>query len=260
MRSLTPVAAALSLCALALPISIAGTNIALALLSATLLARARSDGRRILSIWRTEPALLALALYAGAGLAAAAMSSSPAASLHDTAKDLHRLWALGVFAAAISLEPEAPLRPVFGLSFGAIALFAITQALFGARPDCIMPRAHGFVHPVLFGEQMAIAALGGACVLLRPTSSSRAPPLFSSRHLHRPGPESDTHGPSPSSRLLGRGLAGAARAEMGHASAARGRRRRPYVGVHSQRPRSLCWRPTIPTTPIRRVWPSGTPR
>ena len=169
MRSLTPVAAALSLCALALPISIAGTNIALALLSATLLARARSDGRRILSIWRTEPALLALALYAGAGLAAAAMSSSPAASLHDTAKDLHRLWALGVFAAAISLEPEAPLRPVFGLSFGAIALFAITQALFGARPDGIMPRAHGFVHPVLFGEQMAIAALGGACVLLRPT-------------------------------------------------------------------------------------------
>lgn len=176
MRSPTPVAAALALCALALPVSIAGTNIALALLSAALLARAGPDGRRMYGAWRAEPALAALALYAAAGLIAAALSSSPAASLHDAAKDLHRLWALGVFAAALALEPDAPLRPAFGLSFGAMALYAIVQSVFGPRPDGIMTRAHGFVHPVVFGEQMAIAALGGACVLLRPTlKASRAP-------------------------------------------------------------------------------------
>lgn len=179
MRSLTPVAAALALCALALPVSIAGTNIALALLCAALLARARSDGRRILAAWRAEPALAALLLYAAAGLASAALSASPTASLHDSAKDFHRLWALAVFAAALALEPDAPLRPVFGVSFGAMALFAITQSLFGARTDGMMVRAHGFVHPVVFGEQMAIAALGGACVLLRPTlKASRGAAAF----------------------------------------------------------------------------------
>jgi O-antigen ligase len=182
MRSLTPVAAALALCALAVPVSIAGTNAALAALSVALLFRARTDGSRILASWRAEPVLAALVLYAGAGLAAAAMSASFASSLHDVAKDLHHLWALGLFAAALALEPAAPLRPVFGLSFGAMALVGIGQSAFGGRPDGMMVRAHGFIHPVVFGEQMAIAALGGACVLLRPTlkASRKSATLFGS--------------------------------------------------------------------------------
>lgn len=169
MRSLTPIAASLALCAVALPVTIAGTNIALGLLSATLIARARTDGRNMVSAWRSEPALAALLLYAGAGLAAAALSSTPATSLHDAAKDLHRFWALGLFVAALAVEPELPLRAAFGLSFGTVALFAVAQTIFGGKPNAMMVRAHGFVHPVVFGEQMAIAALGGACVLLRPT-------------------------------------------------------------------------------------------
>jgi O-antigen ligase len=175
MRSLTPAAAALVLCALVLPVSIAGTNVALALLSLALLVRARSDGKRIFSVWRSEPALAALLLYAATGLAAAALSSSPAASLRDAAKDLHRLWSLGLFAAALALEPEAPLRPALGASFGVIALYGIAQSALGSREDGLMVRAHGFVHPVVFGGQIAIAVLGGACVLLRPTlKASRA--------------------------------------------------------------------------------------
>lgn len=169
MRTLTPVSAALALCAVVLPVSIAATNIALALLSAALLARARSGGKAVWSAWRAEPALAALLLYAGAGLAAAALSDFPAPSLRDAMKDLHRAWALGLFAAALALEPEAPLRAAFGLSFGTAAVFAISQSALGGRPDGMMVRAHGFVHPVVFGEQMALAALGGACVLLRPT-------------------------------------------------------------------------------------------
>jgi O-antigen ligase len=166
---LSPVAAALALCALVLPVSIAGSNMALALLALALLLRARRDGVRIVRAWRSEPALAALALYGGAGLLAAALSAAPAASLRDAVKDFHRLWSLGLFAAALALEPEAPLRPALGLSFGAMALCGLFQSAFARNGSYAIARAHGFVHPVVYGEMMALAVLGGACVLLRPT-------------------------------------------------------------------------------------------
>ena len=169
---LSPVAAALALCALALPVSIAGSNIALVLLALALLARARADGRRVAAAWRSEPALAALALYAAAGLAAAALSAAPAASLRDALKDFHRLWSLGLFAAALALEPEAPMLPALAVSFGGMALYGIAQTAFGGRPEGMLIRAHGFVHAVVYGEQMALAALGGACVLLRPSAKT----------------------------------------------------------------------------------------
>ena len=176
----SPVAAALALCALLLPVSIAGSNVALALLALALLGRARRDGSRVLRSWRAEPALAALALYAGAGLLAAVLSAAPGASLHDAVKDLHRLWALGLFTAALALEPEAPLRPALGLSFGAMAVYGIAQTFLGGRTNGMLLRAHGFVHPVVYGEMMALAVLGGACVLLQPTPKAprRAAAIF----------------------------------------------------------------------------------
>ena len=179
MRSLTPVAAGLSLCALALPVSIAATNAALALLSVALLVRARSGTKidsRLVALGAR--ALRSLALHgSGAGRRLAGLA---AASLRDAAKDLHHFWSLALFTAALALEPQTPLRPVLGVSFGAMALFAIAQCAFGGKPDGLMLRAHGFVHPVVFGEQMAVATLGGACVLLRPTlqASRSAASLF----------------------------------------------------------------------------------
>ncbi|HEX4046716.1 MAG TPA: O-antigen ligase family protein [Elusimicrobiota bacterium] len=177
---LSPVAAALALCALTLPVSIAGSNIALALLALALLLRARSDGRRLARAWLSEPALAALALYGGVGLLAASLSVAPAASLRDAVKDFHRLWSLGLFAAALALEPEAPLRPALGLSFGAMALVGLGQSFVGKNANYAMPRAHAFVHPVVYGEMMALAVLGGACILLRPTpkASRRAAAAF----------------------------------------------------------------------------------
>lgn len=168
MRTLTPVAAALALTALVLPLSIAGTNIALALLALALLAHARTDGRSMLAAWRAEPVLAAIAAYAAAGLLAAACSSAPEPSLRDAVKDLHRLWAMGLFVAALAVEPGAPLLPAFGLSLGAAALVGAGQVALGGLTDGLMVRAHAFVHPVVYGQQMALAALGGACVLLRP--------------------------------------------------------------------------------------------
>lgn len=124
----------------------------------------------MLSAWRREPVLTALGLYAAMGLTAAALSSAPAASLRDAAKDLHRIWALGLFAAALAVEPEAPLLQGLAASFAAVAAIGIGQSLIGGIRGDIMVRAHGFVHPVVFGEQMALAVLGAACCLFRPES------------------------------------------------------------------------------------------
>ncbi len=164
---------ALVLTALSLPISIAAANISLGLMTAALLLRARRDGRRILETWRKEPALAALALYAAAGLAAAALSAAPLPALRDALKDLHRLWALGLFTAALALEPGAALIPAFGVSFAAIAAIGISQPVIGDPDNWRMTRAHGFVHAVVFGQQMALAALGAACLLLRPDESTK---------------------------------------------------------------------------------------
>lgn len=168
MRSLTPVAAALCLTALAMPLSIAGTNAALTALTAALLWHARRNGRRILSVWASEPALPAVVLYAAAGLIAAAFSVSAHDSLRDAAKDLHRVWAILLLTAAFSLEPEARVAPALAAGFSAAALCGIAQTLFLTLPNGILHRAQAFVHPVVFGGQMCLGLLGGLCVLARP--------------------------------------------------------------------------------------------
>jgi O-antigen ligase len=163
---MNPVSAALALTALALPFSIAGSNSAMGLLILALAWRSRTDGARMTAAWRREPALAALAFYAAAGLLAALLSAAPAASFRDAFKDWHRLAALALFVAALAVEPEAPLRAPLGISFSAMALVGLWQAAFDRSG---MSRAHAFVHPVVFGEQMALAVLGGVCVLLHPT-------------------------------------------------------------------------------------------
>ncbi len=166
------VALVLALCAILLPITIAGSNLALGLLNFLLVLRIRKDGPRMLAALRAEPMIAAIVLYAAVGMISAIFSSAQAASMHDAYKDMHRFWALSLFIAALSVEPKTPLLQVMGLSFGAMALFGIYQTAFTADPSWKLVRAHGFVHPVVFGEQMALAALGGACVLLHPTSKA----------------------------------------------------------------------------------------
>jgi O-antigen ligase len=167
---------ALSAAALALPVSIAAGNAALALLTLALLARLRSaDGRaRAWAAWRAEPALCAVTAYVAAGLLAGALGDGPARSLHDSVKDAHRLWSLGLFVAAFALEPEA--RPWAALAAGCslAAAIGVAQALLFRTHLGGLERAHAFVHPVTFGEQMALAALGGLCWLARERSDDRA--------------------------------------------------------------------------------------
>jgi O-antigen ligase len=164
------VAVALVLCALLLPISIAFSNVALGVLSLAVFLRLWKDGGRVTEAWRREPLMGVLLLYAAAGLIAAVLSDSPAQSQRDAIKDLHRLWALGMCTAALALEPGTPLRAPLSVSLGAMALIGIGQTAFNPLLDGALYRARGFVHPVVFGEQMALAVLGGACLFLSPQS------------------------------------------------------------------------------------------
>lgn len=168
MRSLSPVAAALALTALVLPVSLAGTNIALAALAAAVLLRARGDLGRLRAAWTSGPAMAAIGLYAAAGLTAALFGADPHAALRDALKDGHRVWALGLFIAAVALEPEAPVMQSLAAGLGSMALYGVVQTAFGGTPHGNMVRAHGFVHPVVYGQQMALGLLGGLCVLARP--------------------------------------------------------------------------------------------
>jgi O-antigen ligase len=174
---LSPVSLALCATALAAPVSIAAANVALGLLAAALLWRLRTGAKLMTDAWRQEPALAALVLYGLAGLVAGAFSGAPAASLRDALKDWHRLWSLGLFVAALALEPEAPLGAALGVSFSAMAAVGLWQAARGIALHGTF-RAHAFVHPVVFGEQMAVAVLGGLCALLRPTGKRTAEVLF----------------------------------------------------------------------------------
>lgn len=172
--TLTPVAAALTLCALVLPVSIAATNVSLVLLAAALLLRARAEGFRPSSTWASEPAMAAVALYAAAGLTAAAFGSDPHAALRDALKDFHRVWALGLFVAAAALEPKAPVMSGLAVSLAAMAVYGIAQTSLGGLPQGRLVRAHGFVHAVVYGQQMTLALLGALSALARPGTLSPA--------------------------------------------------------------------------------------
>ncbi|HAZ07910.1 MAG TPA: hypothetical protein DCZ01_05145 [Elusimicrobia bacterium] len=174
MGFLTPVAAALTLAALVLPVSLAATNLALGALTAALLLRARGEGRRLRQAWKAGPAMLAMALYAAAGLAAALFAVDPHEALRDASKDLHRVWALGLFMAAVVLEPDVPVMKSLAASFAVMAAYGIGQTALGGMPERRMIRAHGFVHAVVYGQQMALGLLGGLCVLARPGGLSPA--------------------------------------------------------------------------------------
>src|SRR5687768_10226406 len=102
------VAAALAVTALLVPITIAGTNIALGVLSAAVLLHARGKPRSLRTAW-DRPVMAAVALYAVTGLISASFGAEPHAALRDAIKDGHRLWVVSLFLAAAAFAPEAPV-------------------------------------------------------------------------------------------------------------------------------------------------------
>ena len=156
------VAIALSLTAFCLPISIAAMNAALALLTLTLLLRARRDGKILTAAWRAEPVLTALAAYVAIGLLSGALGDGFPKSLGDSLKDAHRLWSLGLFVGALALIDAEPVRAALGAGLSLAASIGIVQYAWNTaarHPE----RAHAFVHPVTYGELMALGALAVGC-------------------------------------------------------------------------------------------------
>ncbi len=142
--------AAAALLALALPVSIAATNIALGLLTAAALL-SRPDPSRL-----KRPAFYALLAYVAAAALSAAACPAPAESLRAVLKDAHKLWALGLFLLAV--RPSRRVALSLGAGFAFVAGVGVWQKVAGG-----LPRAHAFVHPVTFGEIMAFAVLGALC-------------------------------------------------------------------------------------------------
>jgi len=162
--------------AFALPVSIAAGNSALGLVLLAFFWRLRgADARaRVWAAWRAEPALAAVAAYVAAGLLAGALGDGPARSLGDSVKDAHRLVSLGLFVAVFALEPGAEPWAALAAGCSLAAVVGVGQALRGLLAAGGLERAHAFVHPVTFGEQMALAALGGLCLLSRERDGGRA--------------------------------------------------------------------------------------
>lgn len=156
------VEAAIALFCLVLPISIAYTNIAAGALTAALLAQGRLDFRRV-----RNPAFYTLSAYLAVAVLVSAAGLSPHTSFLQLNKDLHKSWILGLLLLALPLAGSFRPPRALGLGFALIAVFSLLHEVQERFVTHLWYRAHGFVHPVTFGEQMALACLAGICFLSR---------------------------------------------------------------------------------------------
>lgn len=170
-------AAALLLLAASLPVSIAATNISLGILTAALLAR-RSSREKAFRIWHGTPAVWGMLLYCLAGFTASCFGVDPAHSLRDNSKDLHKLWTLLALTYAFSEEEEPHVWTALAAGFAIVVAAGLGQtvaALLNRDPGFPIPRPHAFVHPVVYGEQLTLFLLGGACVFIHPVETLKRP-------------------------------------------------------------------------------------
>lgn len=177
MSGTAPLNAALAFFLLALPVSIAGANLgwALALAAMLFLARERPGWDALRS-----PLELPLWVYVGVCLLCALLGVDAAHSLRAFHKEAHKLWLhyLLLFAFVWALRGEARAMRLllfsFAAGFAAAALVGIGQWLCSALGPGPLGRAHAFVHPVTFGEQMAVGFLGAFAFLLSPSEETAA--------------------------------------------------------------------------------------
>lgn len=159
--------AALFLLAAALPLSIAGTNVALGLISALALLRINDP-----KPWRSlhNPVFYAVASYCLAGLVSAALGVDPADALSAWRKDFHKLWVVTALLLATSDEPAPPVAAgalLAALGLAAVAGLAQSISAASSGSGAQFVRAHAFVHPVTFGCQMVFGLLACGSFLAR---------------------------------------------------------------------------------------------
>ena len=167
-----------------LPICIAGTNLALGLASAALLLGVVCGVER--PAWHRAwiPAVWCVGLYCAVSILTSLTAISPVISLHDMRKDLHKLWVIVLLLLALPSARTRRISQALAVSFAFIASYGIAQSCLGSwqshlngGASWVWTRAHGFIHPVTYGEIMALGLLGCICFFARPENPAqrRAP-------------------------------------------------------------------------------------
>ena len=162
-------AAALTGLAFILPISIAGINIALVLITVGLLLHRACGGSLD---WRRAwgPVTWCLILYCAVSVLTSLMGVSPLVSLGYLHKDLHKLWVVLVVLLALRAVPGHRLPTALALGFTFAAAYGVARSCWESCHGYgfVWIRAHAFIHPVTYGEMMGLGLLGGFSLWLRP--------------------------------------------------------------------------------------------
>lgn len=161
----TPVSWGLCAFGLALPLSISGANVGWALAAAALLWEWRLGSRPFFAAAR-GPLWAPLWLYLAATLAAGLLGHDPAHSLRYLNRDFHKVWVAALLSVAFARARPRAFPAVLAGAAAVAALVGIWQYLagLGAAPGG-QARAHALVHPVTYGEQMGLLALGAMAAL-----------------------------------------------------------------------------------------------
>jgi len=169
-----------SLCCFCLlvPLTIAGANIAWGLVLASLVACAVFGGSVAIRAHRSAlegP----LWIYLGVSILTAALGVDPAHSFRFLHQDAHKVFLYTLFSVALATEPAPQALACMAAGFAAASLIGIGQTVWSVVARGLAQglwfRAHAFVHPVTFGEQAAVAALGAVCFLAKPEGMLKTP-------------------------------------------------------------------------------------
>ena len=161
--------------AFAAPLSIAGANVGLAVVTITAawLWAVEPDRRAAMRAPLDSPAFKLLVAGALWALVSAAAGIDPNKGLRAWPKDLHKLWAFAALAAGLASARREKALAALGLGLGAAALVGTGQTLFQSGGDAGFVRARGFVHAVVFGEIVGLGLLGAAAHLATGASKGR---------------------------------------------------------------------------------------
>lgn len=174
-RALSYGLAALAFC---VPLSIAGANAALAVLTVGLLwlfadRRELAAAAPALREVMRSPVLLALTAYVAWGVVASAAGVDPAASLRLFPKDAHKIWAFVTIAAALAAADFIWIKAPFATAMGLHAAVGVFQAIQEWTGGVERVRAHGFLHPVSYAEILGLGLIGAGSYLARADASPR---------------------------------------------------------------------------------------
>lgn len=160
MRPETALGWALCAYGAALPVSVAAANIGWGLVAAAL-AWGWRGGERPAFAAAAGPLWRPLLAFLAAAVAADALGADPAHSFRYLNQDAHKLWLAALLSVAFASGLPRALPVALLASAAAMAAFGVVQYAFSLGAGAADAfRAHGFVHPVTYGEQLSLLVLG----------------------------------------------------------------------------------------------------